>query len=268
MKKTSAFLLAMVLLLASSVWAESFDAQVISVTDGNNIQVMRQDGAWRIRLAGIESPGGDQPFGNQARQLVADLVAARQVWVDVKGRDHDNRLVSVVVADGKNVSLELIRAGLAWYDSRFYFSSSMAEAEREAKSGQIGLWGSPDSTNPRFYRQQRRGITPMTASAPCHSGSVGYGFVEASYPSDYTYIDSIGSPWGYYYGDTGYNYNYGYGYNYGYNYGCNRNYGGNYHRNYNHGANQHCNSGFQGKAHFSSVLDPGYAKSQRTVFNR
>ena len=58
----------------------------------------------------------------------------RDVRVVGKTWDRYGRLVARVIADGKDVSLELVRAGLAWHFLRYSSDAELAFAEREARS--------------------------------------------------------------------------------------------------------------------------------------
>ena len=244
MKKAITSMIIFILLLTTGAFAESFNGRVIAVVDANNILVANAQGAVRVRFAGVECPECDQMFGMQAKQYVTDMVMGKEIWVDVKGVDHDKRLLSVVVAGGKNVGIELLETGFAWFDPKFQSFKLFAEAEKRAKSLQIGLWACSESTHPRFHRQQRSGIIPM-AGAPCHTGSGNYGLIEASTPADYTDYGSCGSPGGYYY-----NYYNPYYYN-------------NFFNSYRPPLNNNCQSTVNAAP--TSVVDSSYIKSQHSV---
>jgi endonuclease YncB( thermonuclease family) len=84
------------------------------------------------------------------------------------------RLVGNVFVDGKDVGLELVRAGLAWHYKDYEHEQSddarvqYAIAEVRARSAKRGLWQQRDPLAPWEYRHGRRiVITPEAeATAP------------------------------------------------------------------------------------------------------
>jgi endonuclease YncB( thermonuclease family) len=58
--------LALLLLLAARGAAESFSGEVVRVTDGDTISVMRDGQAVKVRLANIDCPEMRQAYGEQA----------------------------------------------------------------------------------------------------------------------------------------------------------------------------------------------------------
>lgn len=132
---------------------ESFTAKVVAIHDGDTISVLR-DGQKqvRLRLSGIDCPELHQDFGRRARQLTGQLTFGRIVTVTVVDRDRYERLVARVAADGEDVSLALLRAGMAWHDTKHSDDGSLAEAERQARAARIGLWSQPNPVPPWTWR--------------------------------------------------------------------------------------------------------------------
>ena len=54
------------LLLASSALAGEFSGQVVSILDGDTIEVLHNQHPERIRLSGIDCPEKGQPYGQKA----------------------------------------------------------------------------------------------------------------------------------------------------------------------------------------------------------
>ena len=48
--------------------------------------------------------------------------------------------VARVMVDNHDLSLELVRAGLAWHFVRYSSDRMLAQAEREARGATLGLW--------------------------------------------------------------------------------------------------------------------------------
>src|SRR5262245_29604756 len=93
------------LLLAAAPAAESFEARVTKVIDGDSLRVTTADAREiEVRLVDIDSPEGRQPYGDAARQALADLVAGRTVRVRGAKTDGYGRLLAHVFAGERDVN--------------------------------------------------------------------------------------------------------------------------------------------------------------------
>jgi endonuclease YncB( thermonuclease family) len=140
-------------LLSSADRAEVFPGTVILVADGDTVVVRRDDRRTvRVRLEGVDCPERGQPFARRARQLTAGLVLRRRV--EVRGLEYDRhgRLVARVRVEGRDLSLELVRAGLAWHYARLSSDADLARAERAARVARLGLWSQAAPEPPWDHR--------------------------------------------------------------------------------------------------------------------
>jgi micrococcal nuclease len=84
------------------------------VTDGDRLTVLRAGGPAVIRLLGIDAPERRQAYGERAKQYAAALAFGKVVTIETAGRDRHRRHVGDVrLPDGRHLSRELVRAGLA-----------------------------------------------------------------------------------------------------------------------------------------------------------
>ncbi len=121
-----------------------------------------------VRLAGIDAPETSkgkrqlgQPYSRKAKRHLAGLVLNNVV--DIKGyrMDRYDRLLGVIYLEGKNINLEMVKAGLAevyrgkpleGFDSAPYL-----EAEAEATEAKRGMWSLGDEyISPREWRKMHR----------------------------------------------------------------------------------------------------------------
>lgn len=145
------------------VFAADFLGPVVSVLDGDTLEVLHNHRAERIRLRGIDSPEKGQAFGKQAKQFTSGLVYGKEVTIHVLGQDRRKRTVAdVVLPDGTNVSRELVRAGLAWWYRQYSKDESLGALEQEARQTKRGLWADPNPISPWEFRHPKQGITPST----------------------------------------------------------------------------------------------------------
>jgi endonuclease YncB( thermonuclease family) len=64
--------------------ASILEGIVVKVSDGDTITVLDSDKVQhRVRIAGIDAPEKNQPFGNASRKRLGELVARGDPWVEV-----------------------------------------------------------------------------------------------------------------------------------------------------------------------------------------
>ena len=114
----------------------------------------------KIRLNGIDAPEKGQAFGKVARNHLASLVEGREVRVEWRSKDRYGRILGTVFADGIDVNLEMLRAGLAWHYKRYDKTPAYAQAEAEAKAARRGLWSDKAPINPEEFRHSKGGMKP------------------------------------------------------------------------------------------------------------
>jgi len=145
-----------VLFLLSFTALETMVGRVVKVTDGDTINILidgnKQE---RIRFLDIDAPETGQPFSEKSRKFVSDMVAGKTVRVEYSRRDQYGRILGTVFVDGKNVSEELLKAGLAW---NYYYSRNKryAELEAEAKRKGLNIFSERNPVNPYDYRKAKK----------------------------------------------------------------------------------------------------------------
>lgn len=143
-------------LLAGQVGAtpqgQDFVGRVVRVVDGDTLSVEAGGQTWRIRLEGVDCPERSQPWSRKATLLVSQRASGRVVRVQVKTTDRYQRLVARVLVGGEDLSLELLRAGLAWHFKRYNQEPQLADLETQARAARRGLWSDPDPVPPWEWR--------------------------------------------------------------------------------------------------------------------
>lgn len=157
-------LLALLLLAATDLRAERFEALVLRVKDGDSLVVERtpQKRVSEIRLAGIDAPELGQPWGPSARAALRRLVQGRQVTVVVVDRDRYGRLVGKVWVGQVYVNAAMTRSGNAWAVRQYGADAASRAGHDAARREGRGLWSLPPEqrippatwreTNPRGPR--------------------------------------------------------------------------------------------------------------------
>src|ERR1043166_6309306 len=104
--------------------ATSFVGKVIEINDGDEITIFNMNRPVRIRLIGMDAPERNQPFGDIARQHLSDLVYGKQVLVEYSGIGEHSSLIGRVLLNDVDISAQMIRDGVAWFDPRAVLSDS------------------------------------------------------------------------------------------------------------------------------------------------
>ena len=129
-------------------------AKCIGISDGDTIKVLVGNEQVRIRLEGIDCPERGQPFGNNAKQLVGELCHNREIGYVENDRDRWGRVIATVYVDGNDLSLALLRNGLAWHYAKYNDDERYATAERSARARKVGLWSDGDPMPPWDWRKR------------------------------------------------------------------------------------------------------------------
>jgi len=134
-----------------------YSVRVVGISDGDSFTGLTSDNEEiRFRIHGIDAPEREQPFSQKSRQYLSDLIANKMVGIVVETvHDRYGRpVVWVYTPDGKDVSAEMIRAGLAWHYKDFSDDLDYALLEIEARQSKVGLWRDPDPVSPWETRRK------------------------------------------------------------------------------------------------------------------
>ena len=73
-----------------------FQCKVIGISDGDTLTCLKDRTPIKVRLKHIDVPESSQPYGNRAKQALANLVFKKQVTLRTSGYDKYQRLLAVV----------------------------------------------------------------------------------------------------------------------------------------------------------------------------
>lgn len=148
---------------------------VTEVSDGDTFKMIsdkeipgaktNKKGEVSVRLYGVDCPETKkplwpaQPYSEAAKEYLARLIEGKTVTCDLKDLDRYQRAVCIVTAYGRNVNIEMMRAGYAWaylkYLDRPYASDYIA-IEEEARKAKKGLWKENNPMPPWEFRKVHR----------------------------------------------------------------------------------------------------------------
>ena len=136
-----------------------YDVQVVSITDGDTFKGLTKDNKEiRFRIYGIDAPERKQAFYNKSKLYLSDLIYKKRVGIIVqKERDRYGRpIVWVYTPEGKDVSAEMLKSGMAWHYKEYDESEIYGKLEKLARNNKIGLWGDKKPIAPWVYRKSKK----------------------------------------------------------------------------------------------------------------
>lgn len=166
MRIAGSVLLALALAVAAMpVSTETLSGRVVGVTDGDTLTLLVNSREQiKIRLAEIDAPEHDQPFGQRSKQSLSELTYSRLVTVEVRDRDRYGRTVGVVWSGDRNIDAEQIRRGMAWVYRQFAKTGDLYRLEAEAKQARRGLWADAAPVPPWEWRHgEHEGVVEKPA---------------------------------------------------------------------------------------------------------
>jgi micrococcal nuclease len=150
------------------VFASGGQYRVTKVYDGDTVKVKGNGTQIKVRLMGIDAPElshirgkHGQLYAEEAKRYLTKLVQNRLVELENCVPVGYDLYVGVIFLDGKNINLEMIRAGLAevcssesseGFDLEPFFST-----EKSAKEAKKGIWSLEDRyVSPKAWRKKER----------------------------------------------------------------------------------------------------------------
>ncbi len=164
-------LLALVVTLPAAGSAQTRQAEVLSIGDGDTIRVRQGGRAITVRLACIDAPETAQsPWGQQARRYLQQrLPIGREVSLEVKTTDRYGRTVAEVISE-ININLAMVEDGQAFAYRQYLGGCDAKEyldAEFRASRRRYGVWQVEGGiTRPWDFRHGRRSVAIPDGTTP------------------------------------------------------------------------------------------------------
>jgi endonuclease YncB( thermonuclease family) len=130
--------------------------RVIAITDGDTFKALNAENQQiKIRMYGIDAPEKTQAFGTKAKQYLSDLIFEKTIAITIDDIDRYGRTVArVYTSDGKEVAVEMLKAGMVWHYKQYSKSEEYAVLEAEAREAERGLWADSDAVPPWEFRKK------------------------------------------------------------------------------------------------------------------
>lgn len=140
--------------------------KVVSVLDGDSLELLVDRKRVMIRLNAIDAPEWDQAWGKEAHQALSKLALGKQASVQVTGTDKNQRTLGRVEVGGVELNAEMLKQGWAWHFKRFNQDRELAQLESAARKAKRGLWAEPNPQPPWEYRDQQQALESGKSSRP------------------------------------------------------------------------------------------------------
>lgn len=131
-------------------------AKVVGIKDGDTVVVLDSlNNQTTLRLAEVDTPEKNQPFGTKAKQFTSDQIYLKTIKYVVTDTDRYGRSIAMIYydEDNKYLSAEIIKAGMGWHYKRYSTSKELALLEDNAKKNKIGLWIDNNPIEPWEFRK-------------------------------------------------------------------------------------------------------------------
>jgi len=136
--------------------ANAFKISVRKLIDGDSIEVNDGRSTFTVRLAGVDCPENDQPFGSEARSYLKRLLQGKNIYLEVFGEDKFGRTVGVLYSNQININEELLAAGLAWAIPNDFNHARYTFFQNQARSSRQGLWEDVNVLPPWQWRAHQK----------------------------------------------------------------------------------------------------------------
>lgn len=136
-----------------SSYAAADTFKVVSIIDGDTVDILVNRQPLRLRLNGIDTPEKGQPFGNAAKDALAKAIGGQNVKYVVRDTDRYNRSIADLYFRGVHINKWLVQKGLAWHYKAYNSDAELAQAEQEAAAASRGLWADPRRVAPWNWRK-------------------------------------------------------------------------------------------------------------------
>src|SRR5215467_12729857 len=148
--------------------ASSLFGKVIEVNSGDVITIFNLNRPVRVRLLGVDAPEMNQAFGDVAKKHLSDLVFEKSVLVEYTGIGADRSLTGRVLLNNADIGAQMIRDGVAWFDSSNGNRLSAndreiyQQSEQAARNEKRGLWKEDNPVAPwEFVKAEAMRRTPV-----------------------------------------------------------------------------------------------------------
>ncbi len=152
-KKRVTFCL-ILLFLTTNLFAKELLTEIV-ISDGDSVKGKLSNELIKIRLAEIDAPELNQPFGFNSKNCLKSLIkkSKGEVFFKFKEKDRYERHVGWIYSKNLDINLEMVKSGCAWAYDRYVEREVLFKHQDFAKEKKIGLWENDKAIEPWKWRQ-------------------------------------------------------------------------------------------------------------------
>lgn len=134
---------------------------IVAISDGDTMTARcGEPGAYqqvKVRISAIDAPEKAQPFGQRAKQALAELCHQQQARIVERAQDRYGRTVADVECRGRDAGQHQVSTGMAWVFDRYAKGySHLYPLQQAAQHQQLGLWADAAPAPPWDWRAAKR----------------------------------------------------------------------------------------------------------------
>jgi len=153
------YLILLLIITITPVYAEQYEATVIKVIDGDTIWIKKDNKHIKVRLSYIDAPELKQNFGIRSRNFLSNLVLDKMIEVNTNKKDRYNRhLGEIYIHNTKEsifINAKMIKSGNAWVYKTYTNNPYLKNLEAYAKMNKKGLWNEQKIIEPWIFRRNK-----------------------------------------------------------------------------------------------------------------
>ena len=153
------YLILILIITITPVYAEQYEATVIKVIDGDTIWIKKDNNHIKVRLSYIDAPELKQNFGIRSRNFLSNLVLDKMIEVNTNKKDRYNRHFGEIYIHNTKESIfinaKMIKSGNAWVYKTYTNNPYLKNLEDYAKMKKKGLWNEQKIIEPWIFRRNK-----------------------------------------------------------------------------------------------------------------
>ncbi len=130
--------------------------QVEKVIDGDTVYGLLGDKTYKIRLAEIDAPERDQPFGRQSKVFLRNLLVDGEFDAHISSEDQYGRYIARLYSNGIDINRKMVSEGMAWVYDYYVIDKTLYLNQEDAQKLKKGIWSKRYPAPPWEWRKARR----------------------------------------------------------------------------------------------------------------
>jgi endonuclease YncB( thermonuclease family) len=108
-------------------------------------------------MEGIDAPEKGMPYYKIAKNYLGKICFKKNIRLEITGKDSRGRILAYsYMDDGRELSHEMIKAGMAWHFKNYSSDSVLSSSEKNARKAKLGLWADNNPMPPWENRRLHR----------------------------------------------------------------------------------------------------------------